>query len=104
MGRHDGRAAAPAAPWYVRTGRAVLRWLGRLLLGAVAGAVVLGATLWAGTSWESARALAAGAAVVVVVATALAATLPPLPDAAPLPPRSPADGPRTRRPDPHDDL
>ena len=76
MGRHGDRAAVPPTPWYARAGRAALRWLGRLTLGALAGAVVLGATSWAGTSWESARALGAGAAVLVVVASALAATVP----------------------------
>ncbi|MBD7917774.1 hypothetical protein H9657_05715 [Cellulomonas sp. Sa3CUA2] len=94
MGRHDGAAAAPRAPWYVRTGRAALRWLGRLALGALAGGMVLGATLWAGTSGESARALGAAAAVLVVVATALAATLPPVPEP---PATSPGDGAGTRR-------
>jgi len=62
---------------------------------------VLGATTWAGTSWESARAFGAGAAVLVVIATALAATLPATPDR---PPAPVADDPRTRRAEPRDDL
>ncbi|MCC2321816.1 hypothetical protein [Cellulomonas xiejunii] len=94
MGRHDGRPAAPRAPWYTRAGRAALRWLGRVALGALAGGMVLGATLWAGTSWETARVLGAGAAVLVVAATALAATLPPVPE----PSTTRDDGPRTRPP------
>ncbi|GIG38315.1 hypothetical protein [Cellulomonas phragmiteti] len=100
MGRHDGRAAEPAARGYVRLGRAVARWSGRLLLGAFAGGVVLAATLWAGTSWEAARALGGAAAVLVVVASALAGTLPAVPEPAP-----PAvqDGPGTRRTEPRDD-
>lgn len=100
MGRHDGRAAAPRAPWYVRVARAGMRWLGRLALGAFAGGVVLGATLWAGTSWEASRALGAAAAVLVVVATTLAATLPPLPGPDPGPAH---DEPGTRRPAARDD-
>lgn len=100
MGRHDGRAAVPRAPWYVRLGRAALRWLGRLALGALAGGVVLGATLWAGTSWEASRALGAAAAVLVVVASTLAATLPPLPEPTPL---APQEDPGTRRGGAHDD-
>jgi len=94
MGRHHGRAAAPRAPWYARAGRAALRWLGRAALGALAGGVVLGATLWAGTSWEAARALGAAAAVLVVAATALAATLPPVPE----PSTTTDDRPGTRLP------
>lgn len=91
MGRHDSRAATQAAPWYRRLAAGVLRWLGRLTLGTLAGAVVLGTTLWAGTSWTSARALGLAAALLVVVATTLAATLPP-------PAPGPSDRDGTRRP------
>lgn len=76
MGRHGERAAVPRASWYVVLGRAALRWLGRLLLAALAGGVVVAATTWAGTPWESARGLGGAAAVLVVVATTLAARLP----------------------------
>ncbi|MBO3087686.1 hypothetical protein [Cellulomonas dongxiuzhuiae] len=100
MGRHDGAATAPRPPWYVRAARAALRWLGRVVVGALAGGMVLGATLWAGTSWESARALGAAAAVLTVVATALAATLPPVPGP---PTATRDDGAGTRRnPSPDD--
>lgn len=101
MGRHDDRAGVPRAPWHVRLARAALRWLGRLAVGALAGGVVLGTTLWAGTSWEASRALGAAAAVLVVVASALSATLPPLPEPTPL--AAPDDERRTRRDGAHDD-
>ncbi|MBO0900865.1 hypothetical protein J1G42_11860 [Cellulomonas sp. zg-ZUI222] len=92
MGRHDGRRSAPPTPWYRRAALTALRWLGRLALGALAGGVVLGATLWAGTSWQSARLLGAAAGVLVVVAAALAATLPgPAPSVAPPSPTRPGD-------------
>lgn len=94
MGRRDARRAAPAAPWYARLGRLVLRWAGRCTLGAFAGTVVAGATVWAGTSWDTARWLGLGAAVVAVAATALAATVPTPPAAAPL---HDDDAARTRR-------
>lgn len=87
MGRHAGRSQPPA-PWPRRLGAAVLRWAGRLLLGAVAGAVVLLVLGWTGVTGTSARALAVGAAVLVVVAAALAATVPP-----PVAPPSDATGP-----------
>lgn len=87
--------AQPPAPWHVRLGRAVLRWTGRLVLGALAGGVVVGATMWAGTSWEAARWLGAAAAVVVVSASGLAATLP-------LPPGADDDGPTGARSAPPD--
>lgn len=87
MGRHAG-GATPPAPWPRRLAAAALRWTGRLLLGAVAGGVVLLALGWTGVGGASARALAAGAAVLVVVAAALAATVPP-----------PVDDPSGRSPD-----
>lgn len=96
MGRHDGREAARSARWYEVLGRAVLRWLGRLALGAFAGGVVLGATVWAGTSVEAGRALGAAAAVLVVVASALAGTLPAPPE--PSPPSTDDDPGARRRP------
>lgn len=96
MGRHGARAAAPPSPWYALLGRAVLRWTGRLALGLLAGGVVLGATVWAGTSFEAARALAAAAAVVAVVASTLAATLPP----AQQPPTTSSDEDHETRHDP----
>ncbi len=99
MGRHDGRDRTPARPWPARVAAAALRWAGHLALGAFAGAVVLGATLWAGTPWGSARLMGASTAVVVAAAAALGRTLP-----APPPPHvSDADpAPRAHRTGRHD--
>jgi len=92
MGRHDHRATAPRVAWYRRAAAAAVRWLGRLAFGALAGAVVLAATRWAGTSWETSRVLGAGAAALVVAAAALAATLPGPPPPGPVRGARPPDG------------
>lgn len=95
MGRHAG-GAAPPEPWPRRLRAAALRWAARVLLGAVAGGVVLLVLGWTGVTGTAARALAVGAAVLVVVAAALAATVPPpaggQPSAAP---GAPGPGPRS---------
>ncbi|KSW19602.1 hypothetical protein [Cellulomonas sp. B6] len=93
MGRHDGRDRTPARPWPARVASAALRWAGHLALGAFAGAVVLGATLWAGTPWGSARLMGASAAVVVAAAAALGRTLP-----GPPAPHAPGPEPAPRTP------
>ncbi|WP_136520528.1 MULTISPECIES: hypothetical protein [Cellulomonas] len=80
MGRHAGRETPPE-PWSRRLAASALRWAGRLVLGAVTGAVVLVALRWAGLAGTSATTLAVGAGVVVVLAAAVAATVPPPPPA-----------------------
>lgn len=99
MGRHAGRAT-PSEPWTRRLAASALRWAGRLVLGAVTGAVVLVALRWAGLTGTSATTLALAAGVVVVLAAAVAATVPPPPPAADDAPPRAADG-RTPGPRSH---
>jgi hypothetical protein len=93
MGRHGG-GGEPVPT--TRTGRlraAVVRWLERLAIALGAGAAALAVLRWSGVSWTTTWWCVGGVALLVLVASALAATLPQ-----PAPPSRPA---RTGRDAPH---
>lgn len=82
---HDDARQAPPAHGLVP----------RLVLAAVSGVTVAAVTLWGGTPWPAALALAGAAAVVVGVGAWLAGTLPRAgggPTAAPPGPATPGPG------------
>ncbi|WP_157465534.1 hypothetical protein [Cellulomonas sp. Leaf395] len=76
MGRHNTPDPAAQLPVRTRLGRFLLRWLGRIGLGLVAGACTLGVLLWAGTSWTASLWIAGTVAVIIPVAAWLASTVP----------------------------
>ncbi|WP_199423942.1 hypothetical protein [Actinotalea solisilvae] len=110
MGRHSAPAPPPASePPRHDDGAghapATHGLVPRLVLAAVSGLTVAAVTLWGGTPWTTALALAAAAAVVVGVGAWLAGTLPrpgagpPGPPGPPRPtPPAPGDGRDAHRP------
>jgi hypothetical protein len=76
MGRHATPAPDAARPPRERFLGQVVTWCERLLLGAAAGAVVLGVLRWAGADWTTARWAGGIVAVVVVAAAWLSSTVP----------------------------
>ncbi|GIG22823.1 hypothetical protein Cch01nite_35470 [Cellulomonas chitinilytica] len=76
MGRHATPAPDAARPPRERLLSRVVTWLERLALGAAAGGVTFGVLHWAGVDAAATRWCAGIAAVVVVVATWLASTVP----------------------------
>lgn len=77
MGRHaTGGAPAPVT----RGGRAraaLGRWLERLLMALGAGAATLVVLRWSGVAWPTTWWFVGGVALLVLVASALASTVPP---------------------------
>ncbi|GCD21351.1 hypothetical protein CTKZ_29130 [Cellulomonas algicola] len=77
MGRHT-TGDGPARPTRGARVRAFLvRWLERLLIAAGAGAATLAVLRWAGVGWTTTWWCVGGVAVLVLVAGALASTVPP---------------------------
>lgn len=77
MGRHaTGGAPVPAARG-ARARAVVVRWLERLLIALGAGAATLAVLRWSGVGWTTTWWCVGGVAVLVLVAGALASTVPP---------------------------